>query len=112
MELVTEETEPVVLGDRNYSFDRKLEENPSGSDLWARFYALDTSFDTALNAPYEIQGIYPQVLQPVWCDMGCVFVDSYNDISRERRCGYYYVISSGENLLNEFRSWENNQNSK
>lgn len=100
---------PVTLGDRTYTTDQKLVDSP-GSVLWARFYALDSSFDITTGARKPIQGTYPEVLKPVWCSRKCIFVNDYNDISQERRNGYGYVNTSGIRFLKEFNQWKNNNN--
>jgi PelA/Pel-15E family pectate lyase len=99
-------TEPVMLNGRTYTKDRVLVDDAKAEDLWARFYALDKSFDVTAGAPKPIRGSYPAVLQPVWCDMGCTYRESYNDLSRERRNGYEYVNKEGKALLRAFAEWK------
>ena len=100
--LIYKEIEPVTLNGRTYTSDRFLVDDASAKDLWARFYALDDSYDVISGAPCPIKGNYPEVLRPVWCDRDCEYRDSYNDLSQERRNGYYYVISSGHSLLKTY----------
>lgn len=102
----TVETEPVTLNDHTYTTDRFMVDDPDADDMWARFYALDGSFDVISGAPDEISGEYPHVLSPVWCDSNCIYVREYNDLSRERRNGYSYVISGGDQLLKMYEEWE------
>ena len=104
-EIKTVETEPVFLKDRTYTTDRFLVDKNGATDLWARFYALDGRFDVVSGAPAPIQGEYPSTLQPIWCDENCTYVKDYNDLSRERRNGYSYVINGGEQLLAFFAQW-------
>lgn len=101
---------PVLLNGRTYTIDRVLVDDKTAEDLWARFYALDTGFDVTLGAPKEIKGKYPSVLQPVWCDMGCLYRDEHNAISQERRNGYDYVNAGGKGLLSEYAKWKNRIN--
>lgn len=104
--LVKKPIETVTLGDRTYNTDQVLEDDETAPDLWARFYALDSSFDVVTGARKTPQGTYPHVLSPVWCDRGCKYVDDYNDLSQERRNGYGYVRSGGTGLLNAYNSWK------
>ncbi len=99
-------TEPVTLNGRTYTTDRVLVDDAKAEDLWARFYALDKSFDVTVGAPEPIRGNYPAVLQPVWCDMGCTYRKTYNDLSRERRNGYEYVNKKGKALLRAYAEWK------
>ncbi len=99
-------TEPVTLNGRMYTTDRVLVDDAKAEDLWARFYALDKSFDVTAGAPNPIRGSYPAVLQPVWCDMECTYRETYNDLSRERRNGYEYVNKEGQALLKAFAEWK------
>lgn len=105
--LVKKSIEAVTLGDRTYNTDQVLEDDPSAPDLWARFYALDSSFDVVTGARKTPQGTYPHVLSPVWCDRGCKYVDDFNDLSQERRNGYGYVRSGGFSLLAAYDEWKN-----
>lgn len=102
----TENTDPFFLKDRTDTTDRFLVEQAGATDLWARFYALDGSFDVTGGAPAPIQGDYPSVLQPIWCDENCKYVKEYNDLSRERRNGYAYVINGGDQLQAIFMQWK------
>lgn len=99
-------TEPVMLNGRTYTTDRVLADDATAEDLWARFYALDKSFDVTAGAPKPIRGNYPDVLQPVWCDMGCTYRETYNDLSRERRNGYEYVNKEGKALFRAYAEWK------
>ncbi len=99
-------TDPVTLHGRTYTTEKVLTEDPSGDDLWARFYALDSSYDVISGAPGTITGTYPAVLQPVWCDVGCIYCSTYNEISRERRGGYDYLILTGDSLLEDYEAWK------
>ena len=102
------ETEPIVLNDRVYTTDRFMVDDPDARDMWARFYALDESFDIVSGATYEIKGNYPSVLDPIWCDRECQFVEEYNLLSRERRNGYDYVTFAGDWVLKIYEEWEKN----
>ena len=104
--IVINKTEPVVLNGRNYTTDRIMVDDVNSSDLWARFYALDAGFDVVTGARKTIRGTYPPVLQPVWCDMGCIYRKTYNDLSRERRNGYDYVNNEGIVLLKAYEKWK------
>lgn len=104
--LIVMATEPVMLNGRTYTTDRVLVDDATAEDLWARFYALDKSFDVTVGAPKPIRGNYPAVLQPVWCDMGCTYRETYNDLSRERRNGYEYINDEGKALLRAFEVWK------
>ena len=106
-EIETVETDPVFLKDRMYTTDRFLVGRADAADLWARFYALDSSSDVESGAPAPIRGEYPSTLQPVWCDEKCTYVQGYNDLGRERRNGYSYVINGGDQLLAIFAQWKN-----
>ena len=99
-------TEQVMLNGRTYTTDRVLVDDAKAEDLWARFYALDKSFDVTAGAPEPIRGSYPAVLQPVWCDMGCTYRETYNDLSRGRRNGYEYVNKEGKALIRAFAEWK------
>lgn len=99
-------TEPILLNGRTYTSDRVLADDEMAGDLWARFYALDRNFDVTAGAPKPIQGNYPAVLQPVWCDRECTYRETYNDLSQERRNGYEYVNSEGNVLLRVYAKWK------
>ena len=96
-----------MLNGRTYTTDRILIDDAMADDLWARFYALDKSYDVTSGAPKAIQGNYPGVLKPVWCDIGCTYRETYNDLSRERRNGYDYVIKDDNALLRVYAKWKN-----
>lgn len=104
--LVVTATEAVTLNGRTYTSDRLLVDDKNAEDLWARFYALDKSFDVTAGAPKPVKGRYPSVLKPVWCDMGCTYRETYNDLSRERRNGYEYVNNRGNDLLRAYAEWK------
>ncbi len=104
--LVKKQIEAVTLGGRTYNTDQVLVYDDTAPDLWARFYALDSSFDVVTGARKTPQGTYPHVLAPVWCDRGCKYVDDYNDLSQERRNGYGYVRSGGARLLAVYNEWK------
>jgi len=98
-------TKPVP-GDPYLKTERLLVDDEKAPDLWARYYALDSGFDISLGCPLKIQGTYPDVLKPVWCDRGCKFVADHNDISMERRNGYAYTNTSMEILVSkEYPDW-------
>ena len=99
-------TEPILLNGRTYTSDNVLVDDEKAEDLWARFYALDKSFDVTAGAPKPIRGNYPAVLKPVWCDRECTYRETYNDLSRERRNGYNYVNSAGYRLLKAYEKWK------
>lgn len=99
-------TEPVMLNGRTYTTDRILIDDAMADDLWARFYALDKSYDVTAGAPKAIKGNYPGVLNPVWCDIGCTYRETYNDLSRERRNGYDYVIKDDNALFRVYAKWK------
>ena len=99
-------TEPILLNGRTYTSDRILTNDETAEDLWARFYALDGSFDVKDGAPKPVRGNYPAVLQPVWCDRECTYRETYNDLSRERRNGYNYVHTEGNQLLKAYAEWK------
>lgn len=96
----------IMLGSHYYDFDQVLIDDPSAPDCWARFYALDSSFDITLGARTSIKGTYPKVLSPIWCDRGCKFVEDFNQISQERRNGYRYTNNNGEKLLEAYGEWK------
>ncbi|MBQ0051701.1 MAG: pectate lyase, partial [Treponema sp.] len=60
--------------------ERIMVDEKGNRDLWARFYALDSSFDVVKDARKPIQGTYPEVLSPIWCDRGCKYVENYMDL--------------------------------
>ncbi len=98
----------TTLNGRTYTYDQTLVDNPSAPDMWARFYALDKTFDVVTGARKPIQGNYPEVLSPVWCDRGCIYYDDYNKMSMERRNGYSYVNSSFNSTLSKYNQWKQN----
>ncbi len=98
-------TKPVP-GDPYLKTERMLVDKADAPDCWARYYALDSSYDITLGCPLKVQGTYPEVLKPVWCDRGCKFVPDHNDISMERRNGYSYTNTSMETLVSkEYPEW-------
>ena len=80
--------EPVVIGGR-YSEYEKIEEPASvSSSLWARFYDLQTQ-------------------KPIFYDWGRKQVAGFNELSRERRGGYFYYGNWPDSLLrNEYPQWK------
>ena len=105
--LVKKTRKAEVLNGRYYDYEQVLVDEPSAPDLWARFYALDSSFDVETGARKTISGTYPSVLKPVWCDRGCKYVEDFNSLSVERRNGYGYTTSSMERLiLTDFPAWK------
>ncbi len=104
--LVKISREGSVLNGRYSDYEQRLEDVSGAKDLWARFYALDSSFDVETGARKPIQGTYPTVLSPIWCDRGCKYVEDFNDLSLERRNGYGYTTSSMEKLVStEYPKW-------
>lgn len=98
-----------VLNGRYSDYEKRLVDDENAHDLWARFYALDKSFDVVSGARKPIQGEYPKALSPVWCDRGCKYVENFNDLSLERRNGYGYTTSSIEKLISkEYMDWRKN----
>lgn len=105
--LVRKTRKAEVLNGRYYDYEQVLVDEPSALDLWARFYALDSSFDVETGARKPISGTYPSVLKPVWCDRGCKYVEDFNFLSVERRNGYGYTTSSMERLIStDFPAWK------
>ncbi|HAC30997.1 MAG TPA: pectate lyase [Treponema sp.] len=90
---------PQKLNGRYYDYEQRLIDDPSAPDIWARFYALDSSFDVVTGARKPIQGKYPAVNTPVWCDRLCIYVDDFNELSLERRNGYGYTRSDPRSLI-------------
>ncbi len=99
-------SEPVTLNNHYYDHERVLEDVPDAPDMWARFYALDSSFDVKTGSRKPVQGTYPAVLSPVWVDRGCIFVNDFSEISMERRNGYAYTNTSGDKFLKEYKEWK------
>ncbi|MBQ6780586.1 MAG: pectate lyase [Treponema sp.] len=95
-----------TLNGRYYDYERKMVDDASASDLWARFYALDSSFDVVTGARKPIQGTYPEVNTPIWCDRGCKYCETYNDMSKERRNGYGYTVTTPNTTLKRFAGWK------
>ena len=104
--IISKKIQPVLLNGRTYTTDHVMINDDSAGDLWARFYALDSGYDITAGAPKTIQGTYPSVLMPVWCDMGCRIKKTYNELSQERRNGYDYVNRGGYVLLEVYRQWK------
>ena len=105
--LVRKTRKAEVLNGRYYDYEQVLVDEPSAPDLWARFYALDSSFDVETGARKPVSGNYPSVLKPVWCDRGCKYVEDFNSLSVERRNGYGYTTSSMERLIStDFPAWK------
>ncbi len=98
-----------VLNGRYSDYEKRLVDDENAPDLWARFYALDKSFDVVSGARKPIQGEYPKTLSPIWCDRGCKYVENFNDLSLERRNGYGYTTSSiGKLISKEYMDWRKN----
>lgn len=95
-----------VLGGRSYDYEQVMKDDEGAADIWARFYALDSTFDVVSGARKPIQGIYPPVNTPVWCDRGCKYVSSFNEISKERRNGYGYTTSKPDSTLKKYEIWK------
>ena len=96
-----------VMNGRYYDYEQILVNDPSAPDLWARFYALDSSFDVKIGSRKTISGTYPSVLKPIWCDRGCKYVQNFNSLSVERRNGYAYTTSSiGKMISIDFPAWK------
>lgn len=94
------------LSGHYYDFDQKMVDDSSAPDMWARFYALDASFDVVTGARKPIQGTYPEVNTPVWCDRLCIYRETFNDISKERRNGYGYTNTGIEKTLKKYEKWK------
>lgn len=96
-----------IMNGRYYNYEQVLVDDPSAPDLWARFYALDSSFDVKIGSRKTIQGTYPSVLKPIWCDRQYKYVKDFNSISVERRNGYAYTTSSIKSLISiDFPEWK------
>ncbi len=95
-----------VLNGRYYDYERILVDDSSAPDLWARFYALDSSFDIVSSARKPPQGKYPDVNTPIWCDRGCKFFPDYNNLSKERRNGYSYAGRRPASTLEKYKVWK------
>ena len=105
--LVKKHTSAEVMNGRYYDYEQILVNDPSAPDLWARFYALDSSFDVKIGSRKTISGTYPSVLKPIWCDRGCKYVQNFNSLSVERRNGYAYTTSSiGKMISIDFPAWK------
>lgn len=69
-------------------YNRVLIADPNGSDLWARFYNIETN-------------------KPLYVDRGGIICNNYNDISAERRNNYAYIEQFAQKLLNDdFPKWK------
>lgn len=86
--------------------ERVMQDSPGNRNLWARFYALDSTFDVVKDARKPIQGKYPSVLSPIWCDRGCKYVENYMDMSQERRTGYGYTNTNFMTTLIKYNDWK------
>lgn len=86
--------------------ERVMQDSPGNTNLWARFYALDSRFDVEKDARKPIQGTYPPVLRPIWCDRGCKYVENYMDLSQERRTGYGYTNTNFTSTLKKYNNWK------
>jgi PelA/Pel-15E family pectate lyase len=104
--IVKNPAEGEVLNGRYYDYDQVLVDDENASDLWARFYALDSSFDVVTGARKPIQGTYPAVNTPIWCDRGCKYCETFNDMSKERRNGYGYTGNRPAKTLKNFAAWK------
>lgn len=102
--------EPVVLNGRHYTEEKRMYDDASASPLWARFYALDASYDITVGARKPISGQYPKVNTPIWCDRGCIFTETFNDISLERRNGYSYTGTWPLSLFPKYEKWKSKNN--
>lgn len=96
-----------VLNGRYYDYERIMVDDTSAADLWARFYALDSSFDVVTGARKPVQGDYPEVNTPVWCDRGCKYCPDFNALSLERRNGYGYTVTNPRSTLRRYAEWKN-----
>lgn len=105
--LVKQSITPQTLNGRYYDYEQVLTDDPEADDIWARFYALDSSFDVVTGARKPPQGTYPRVNTPVWCDRLCIYVDDFNKLSMERRNGYGYTRTDPKSLIkNYYPSWK------
>lgn len=104
--IATPLSSPRTENGRTYTTDKTMQDSNPSDVLWARFYALDSSFDVVTGARKPIIGNYPNVLTPIWCDRLCKYVDSFNDLSFERRNGYGYTTTAGKSLLSAYSSWK------
>ncbi|MGI5058165.1 pectate lyase [Treponema pectinovorum] len=104
--VATKLASPRKENGRTYNTDKTLQDSEPSDVLWARFYALDSSFDVVSGARKPIVGTYPSVLKPIWCDRGCKYVDSFNELSFERRNGYGYTTTSGRSLSSAYSAWK------
>ena len=81
--------EPEVSAYGRYSdYETILVDDKDAPPLWARMYDLKT-------------------LKPVFCDRGRRFVDSFNELSRERRNGYSYLGNWGPKIKAPYEEWKN-----
>jgi PelA/Pel-15E family pectate lyase len=96
-----------VLNGRYYNYEQVMADDVSAQDLWARFYALDASYDVETGARKPIKGIYPEVNTPIWCDMGCKYCENFNEMSKERRNGYGYTGNRPKKTLEKYEAWKN-----
>lgn len=95
-----------VLNGRYYDYEQQMVDDANASDLWARFYALDSSFNVTTGARKPIKGKYPAVNTPIWCDRGCKYCPTFNDLSKERRNGYSYTVTTPRSTLSKFSAWK------
>lgn len=69
-------------------FNRVMINDVDGSDLWARFYTVETS-------------------KPLYVDRGGIICENYNDLSAERRNNYAYVEQFANQILKEeYPDWK------
>ncbi|WP_237228881.1 pectate lyase [Rubinisphaera sp. JC750] len=74
--------------------ERKLVADPNAPPLWARFYELETN-------------------RPLYVDRDSVYRYDYNEISYERRCGYWYHGDWADSLLeHHYPAWKKRQSRK
>ncbi len=104
--IVKNPAEGETLNGRYYNYEQVMVDSETASDLWARFYALDSSFDVVTGARKPIQGTYPAVNTPIWCDRGCKYCDTFNDMSKERRNGYGYTGNRPSKTLTKYEAWK------
>ncbi len=83
--------EPEVSAYGRFSdYETILVDDENAPPLWARMYDLKT-------------------MKPVFCDRGRRFVDSFNELGRERRNGYSYLGSWTPKLRNPYEEWKKNR---
>lgn len=86
--LVKIPAEPMTLNDRWSDYEQVLQDDATAPDIWARFYDLEKE-------------------TPIWCDRYKKFCENFNDMSRERRNGYSYTVTSPRKLVEEeYPEWK------